>query len=382
MNIQNNNNNAMNIQNNNAMNIQNNNNFCNFKTQTIPNNNFNNNNNHFKTQTIPNHINNFKPQPINIINTNAQQQQNVRNPLATKSLFPNAKMKEISPSCERHIRQLLAQGSTSSNIRGDVCGRHSLNVHSKVMIYSVSQTSWFCGIITNVIKDPNSGTWLKVEYRNLIGKASSKFVKRFDKEIMPFQPKPESMSVQEFHVRNDWIIGDQVEVHSVSQNRWTAGRISSIDYDHQGEWIRVVYQATNNRKVEKQVKRYCKVIRNKVNAPILPIPVQPEDPVVPITTPAPLDTSSSGDGETHIPLWARKENLDRWITSKQDCMDPEKIFPTDLEFRTVDLVDIFEASMMLETSEGKRPINERRQTADWSHDGLKDQEMVKYDKLF
>eukprot|EP00494_Astrolonche_serrata_P022496 UN22753 len=298
-------NNLLSNNNNNNHNFQqhNNNNHHNFQQHKTQNNQYN-----FKKQNnnlqIVQKNQNIKPKQSNTNHAYPQNNQYFNG----NNFNKHAPLFHMSPDCERHIRQLLSQGVLPNNIRMDVCGRHSLSSCSKVVIYSNSQVKWFCGIVTDVLNDPNSGTWLKIEYGNSFGKTSTKLVKRFDKEIMPFPEKPDTMSVQDFKRRNDWIKGDMVQVRSVSQNRWINSKISSIDYDHEGEWLRLQYFVHENRKAEKQVKRHSEDVRHKVASPMLPIPVQPSDPVIAVTVPLDLQSldTSSNDSENNIPVWARK----------------------------------------------------------------------------
>lgn len=299
---------------------------------------------------------------------------NIRKPPLRKPSIPtNSKTHhKLSPECEHHIRLLISQGITAEHIRKDVCGRHSLDVNSKVMIYSVSQQTWFSGIVTAIHNDTNgSGEWLKIEYGRLSGRGSSKLVKRFDKEIMPFPAKPDHMSNEEGKVRESWIIGSPVEVHSLSQKRWIPAKVVSIDYDREGEWLRLLYvvNPNNNRKAEKQVKRFSADVRPEVlerkRLMSLPIPIQDCDPVITVDSPLPFDANMSQSTEGHIPLWAQKDNVQAWINDVQDQLDPEDIFPTNPNFKTVDLANMFESSITLATSSGKRHISDRRRTGDW-----------------
>jgi len=71
---------------------------------------------------------------------------------------------------------------------------------------------------------------------------------------------------------------------------------------------------------------------------------------------------SVGESLPFSRIGQKKANVDMWISEAQEKMDPEQIFPTDLKFRTVDLADMFESSMLLESNKGQRKLSARRDT--------------------
>jgi len=326
-----------------------------------------------KTTGLPNHKKSRQRRHVALKDISNVARLHPLAPVHTNSEVKNSQNphSKLSPECEHHIRILIGQGISAEHIRKDVCGRHSLDVNSKVMIFSVSQTAWFSGIVTAIHHDVSSGEWLKVEYGRMQGRGSSKLVKRFDKEIMPFPCKPDSMSNDEGRHRENWTIGSDVEVHSHSQKRWISATVVSVDYDREGEWLRLLYvvNQSTNRRAEKQVKRFSQDVRPPKRVELsFPIPTQPSDPVIEVESPLPFDSDklSRSESESNIPLWAKKENVLAWISEVQDNLDPEEIFPTDSAFRQVDLANMFDKSIILETQTGQRAIGERRETGDWS----------------
>merc|ERR1719228_272429 len=189
---------------------------------------------------------------------------------------------------------------------------------------------------------------------------------------MPFPSKPDCMSNEEGMIRENWTIGSDVEVHSHSQKRWIPATVVSVDYDREGEWMRLLYvvNQTTNRRAEKQVKRFSLDVRPPKRVEIsFPIPTQPTDPVIQVESPLPFDSDklTRAESESNVPLWAKKENVLAWISEVQDNLDPEEIFPTDSDFRTVDLANMFDKSIILQTQTGQRQLSERRESNSRSH---------------
>ena len=75
------------------------------------------------------------------------------------------------------------------------------------------------------------------------------------------------MSMEDGKIRDMWTVGSEVQVYSVSQGNWLDACIVSVDYDREGEWLRLVYISNkkHNRRSEKQVKRYSEDVQPKVS---------------------------------------------------------------------------------------------------------------------